>query len=99
LLSNATCTATAGRIKVGEFKDTDVGHELEAMERMSEGEGDASSAAQQASVNRINANELFERIHMARYVTTNATKEKWVKVGSVHKLKAVVTRSACANAW
>ena len=61
------------------FKDTDLGCEMQQMGTMGQGEANESDAVKTASENKAKAMELFDRIRMARYVTANAAKAKWMK--------------------
>ena len=56
---------------------TDVGLELASMTDMKGKEVDATKTVAAAKGAQKRANELFDRIHLARYVATNGPKERW----------------------
>lgn len=64
---------------------TDLACEINSMRDMNEGEFDVSSMQAEVAANKKRASELFRRIHLARYVATSTSKEKWKR--GLSKLK------------
>lgn len=76
---------------------TDLAYEMNSMRNMNEEEFNVSSTQAEVAANKKRASELFRRIHLARYVATTTSKEKWKsglsKLKSGGRFAALITES------